>query len=406
MTQNARHRQSPRKRLDQLVYIELERGNGGMMLDVSEEGLSFRAIAPVEANNDIYFAFTIDGTRRLEGYGRLDWTEENGKVAGLEFTDVSREFRDAIQHWITRMGGSTRTPTIPNTLRAAPLGVSETLYRQARREGSKPRSVPAMNSAEPREVKTSFVDEPVTATFTDSSRMTKPGDDWKQPLNSHMVPSLMAWNMPPPVEERSASRLSPAAWLSLVAVLVIGGVILFNSRQEVGRTLISLGKNMSVGSQPSDVNARKEPSPASKEPSAPEGTAEREVGGPRVETGVSTSDATQRASSLGKSDERTPSTLAPLPEDRNVVRNFPEQTHHNTRAQARPYDPAGEVHSLWAAVSQGNTAAEVTLARRYLVGEGVEKNCDQARVLFVAAAKKGRADAVQKLVQLDREGCP
>src|ERR1700682_6415878 len=406
MPHDAKHRQSSRKRLDQLVYIELERGNGGMILDISEEGLSFRAIAPVESNSDVYFAFTIDGTRRLDGYGRLDWTEENGKVAGLEFTDVSREFRDAIQYWLTRMAEPAKKPTIPNPPLAAPLDMPQPLDRQTRRVESKPRSVHTMNSAEPRDVKTSFVDEPVTATFTDSSRTANPGVDLKQPLNPHMVPSLMGWDMPPPVEERPAPGLSPAAWSSVVAVLVIAAVLLFNSRQEVGRTLISLGKNMSVGSQPSDVNARKEPSPAPKEPRASESTADKEAGGLRVGTGVSTSDATKRASALGKSDARTPLTLAPLPQDREVVRNFPEKTHQNTQAQARAHDPAGQVHSLWAAVSQGNTAAEVTLARRYLVGEGVEKNCDQARVLFAAAAKKGRADAVQKLVQLDREGCP
>src|SRR6202171_6865869 len=103
MPHDAKHRQSSRKRLDQLVYIELERGNGGIILDISEEGLSFRAIAPVESNSDVYFAFTIDGTRRLDGYGRLDWTEENGKVAGLEFTDGPGAFREAVPDRLQRM---------------------------------------------------------------------------------------------------------------------------------------------------------------------------------------------------------------------------------------------------------------------------------------------------------------
>jgi hypothetical protein len=73
-----------------------------MMLNVSEEGFSFRAVSPVRPNEKIHFAFEIDGTRRLEGTGELEWTEENGRVAGLQFTDVSEEFRREIRRWLRK----------------------------------------------------------------------------------------------------------------------------------------------------------------------------------------------------------------------------------------------------------------------------------------------------------------
>ena len=62
--------------------------------------------------------------------------------------------------------------------------------------------------------------------------------------------------------------------------------------------------------------------------------------------------------------------------------------------------------NLWSQVGQGNTSAEVTLAKLYLIGGGVTKNCDQARVLLRAAAKKGNPEASSKLSQITRQGCP
>jgi TPR repeat protein len=69
-------------------------------------------------------------------------------------------------------------------------------------------------------------------------------------------------------------------------------------------------------------------------------------------------------------------------------------------------NPADEVRALWSAVAQGNTSAEVTLARLYLIGGGVPKSCDQARVLLQAAARKGNGEAIDKLSQISRQGCP
>ncbi len=60
---------------------------------------------------------------------------------------------------------------------------------------------------------------------------------------------------------------------------------------------------------------------------------------------------------------------------------------------------------LWASVKKGHVPAEVTLADLYRRGEGVEKNCDQARVLLVAASKKGSIEARQMLEQIAERGC-
>ncbi len=61
---------------------------------------------------------------------------------------------------------------------------------------------------------------------------------------------------------------------------------------------------------------------------------------------------------------------------------------------------------LWSAVESGNIQAALTLADIYLRGDGVPVNCDQARVLLLVASKKGSAQAVKKLKELDATGCP
>jgi len=63
------------------------------------------------------------------------------------------------------------------------------------------------------------------------------------------------------------------------------------------------------------------------------------------------------------------------------------------------------VDLLWAGVRKGYVPAEVTLADLFRRGDGVEKNCDQARVLLVAASKKGSLDARQMLEHMAEQGC-
>ena len=75
------------------------------------------------------------------------------------------------------------------------------------------------------------------------------------------------------------------------------------------------------------------------------------------------------------------------------------------RGSNRQRDLPRAVDLLWAGVRKGYVPAEVTLADLFRRGDGVEKNCDQARVLLVAASKKGSLDARQMLEQMAEQGC-
>ena len=60
---------------------------------------------------------------------------------------------------------------------------------------------------------------------------------------------------------------------------------------------------------------------------------------------------------------------------------------------------------LWKAISNHNGPAMVALADLYLRGDGVSKNCDQARVLLDSAAQRGVAGAGTRLRNLQAFGC-
>lgn len=72
---------------------------------------------------------------------------------------------------------------------------------------------------------------------------------------------------------------------------------------------------------------------------------------------------------------------------------------------ATPRNPAEAVPWLWRAVGKGNVQAAVSLSDLYLRGEGVAKNCDQARVLLDSAARKGGKAAADRLRNLQAFGC-
>jgi len=100
MTYNLERRQSPRKRFENLLYVELEPGNGGMVLNLSEQGFGFRAVRRVRPKEEVKFAFNLDEKRRLEGRGRLEWSDKEGRVAGVQFTEVSDEFLAEMRKWV------------------------------------------------------------------------------------------------------------------------------------------------------------------------------------------------------------------------------------------------------------------------------------------------------------------
>lgn len=92
----------------------------------------------------------------------------------------------------------------------------------------------------------------------------------------------------------------------------------------------------------------------------------------------------------------------------------PEQSGSEELAMAEKYlkggpgkarDSGEAVRWLWKAIGKQNLAATMELSDLFLRGDGVPKNCDQARVLLQTAARRGGTAAAERLRNLQAFGC-
>jgi hypothetical protein len=94
-------RHLPRTTLERLAYIDIEPNNGGIVLNVSTEGLCFHSIAAVEKNGPLCFSLS-EQNRRIAACGELAWTDEIQKIGGVRFTTLTAETREQVQNWISQ----------------------------------------------------------------------------------------------------------------------------------------------------------------------------------------------------------------------------------------------------------------------------------------------------------------
>jgi hypothetical protein len=388
-------------KLDQLVYVELEARNGGMMLTVSEEGFTFRAVSPVRPSGRIPFSFVIHGTEKLEGFGEIKWTKDDGKVAGLQFTDVSTEFLHALRKWLAQLSA----PAVPSSAEARP---EDTLNLDLHLRAASPQpAVPeplaeapartafGLNFGQSLNSGTSQTQAAQTSALESSAAQL--------PRTTHL---LTEWEYPDGLPAEPHSRGNGVVVAAVLACLLLLAALLYSFRETIGRSLISLGQTLS---SPSSSESSQAPVPDTSKPaeevqqSAPANAGKQDSAAPQSQATTSGGDKSEAVPPQADREKTvSPPAKAETFRDERPERSAVEGLPKNTRNQ----DPAEEVRALWSAVGQGDTAAEVTLAKLYLIGGGVAKNCDQARVLLRAAAKKGNSEAIAKLSQITRQGCP
>ena len=96
---NPDRRRTPRVRPEGLAYINFEPDNGGIVLDISEDGLCFQSVAPVQPDDVIRLWFSAEGNP-IAVEGRLAWIDEKRKTGGLQFNDLSAQARQQIHDWM------------------------------------------------------------------------------------------------------------------------------------------------------------------------------------------------------------------------------------------------------------------------------------------------------------------
>jgi hypothetical protein len=100
--------------------VELDEGNGGIVLNISEGGLSVQAYTSVidDVLPEVRFQLS-ESEGWIHANARVSWTSESRKLAGLEFVDLPDDARLQIKEWLIREAllpraapeeGATSTP--------------------------------------------------------------------------------------------------------------------------------------------------------------------------------------------------------------------------------------------------------------------------------------------------------
>jgi periplasmic protein TonB len=95
-------RRSPRQKIESLVYADFGPGNGGFPINVSEGGMAFQGIQPLEKGQVVRIRFKLPGANEaVEIMAQVAWLNELGKGGGLQFLDLPEDIRRPINLWIS-----------------------------------------------------------------------------------------------------------------------------------------------------------------------------------------------------------------------------------------------------------------------------------------------------------------
>jgi hypothetical protein len=96
------HRHSSRKRIETLAYVDLGPGNGGMLINASEGGISFQGVKSLETDDLLPIAFKLPSSKDvIRVTGQVVWLNASGKGGGLRFVDLPQTAGRLINEWVS-----------------------------------------------------------------------------------------------------------------------------------------------------------------------------------------------------------------------------------------------------------------------------------------------------------------
>jgi hypothetical protein len=103
----AERRKNPRTPIRRLAYVNLEPyDNGGVVTDISGDGLRFHVVNPVEHGGLVRLSILLGGAEQLQVVGELVWLDATRKVGGVRFTVLPEGAVDRILNWAETSNGA------------------------------------------------------------------------------------------------------------------------------------------------------------------------------------------------------------------------------------------------------------------------------------------------------------
>lgn len=94
-------RSQPRRRVMSLEYLDLGDSNGGIIVNLGEDGMYIQAVASLSPDRVTNLSFRIpDSGYPIETSGNIVWVGESKKDAGIQFDNLPKEARLKIREWV------------------------------------------------------------------------------------------------------------------------------------------------------------------------------------------------------------------------------------------------------------------------------------------------------------------
>jgi GAF domain-containing protein len=95
-------RHSLRHKVNTPAFASFDGVTGGMILDLSEEGMAMQTMAPLEEHSRVPLHISLgEPAVYLETTGYVAWADALGR-AGVRFTDLPEEARGRLREWLTQ----------------------------------------------------------------------------------------------------------------------------------------------------------------------------------------------------------------------------------------------------------------------------------------------------------------
>jgi TPR repeat protein len=450
-------RKTPRKKPQHLIYVELGQDNGGMMRDLSENGMGFRSMGPLQRGAKVPFSFSFSAGEMVKGEAELIWTDPEGRSGGLHFVDAKKACGQ-IRRWLAHDASPV---TVQDAAAEAALAEKGSTFEELREElrGKTSPEVAETAHAEAETPAAEAKDEvsasamPIAAStemlppppaveakeeVSAAAEAETPAVEAKDEASAPVMPIAASTEILPtapaetPFQKEINFGIEPLAplegtptktsWVENVTLgsVVIAMVILtllaasVVYHRELGQSLIWLGARIAGPEQTNTTSSQLAQPTESGTNSSPgdtasglaDSTAQLQTSREKPKTQTAPTQASASRNSQTPTQDTNQAEVGNALKNEGSGQRELQQALKILRGTGQSEDVSHAVQLLWVAVRRGNSDAEVALADLYRTGEGVPQNCDQTRVLLSAAAKKGNSQAKARLREIAQSGCP
>ncbi len=110
-----------RQPLGSLAYLDIAPDNGGIILNLSEDGLALQAVSPLYDQKQLQLVIQLPRSeKRVETAAEIVWLGPSNRQAGVRFSNMSAEARMRIREWVEAQTASTADAALLDGVTAEP----------------------------------------------------------------------------------------------------------------------------------------------------------------------------------------------------------------------------------------------------------------------------------------------